>query len=66
MKSSHFASLSRLPVLRKTLVFIGAFVLASGMALQAQVATVGVTERVVEKRAGAGNWADTKKGALLT
>ncbi len=66
MKSSHFASLSRLPVLRKTLVFIGAFVLASGMALQAQVATVGVTERVVEKRAGAGNWADTKKGASLT
>ncbi len=32
----------------------------------AQIASVGAIERVVEKRSGAGGWANTKKGASLS
>jgi hypothetical protein len=54
--------------LRSILLFTGSIFVLSGTLskAQAQIATVGVAERLVEKRAGqAGTWKETKKGTAL-
>lgn len=65
MKSSQFASFFSVLTLRNPLIWPGAFSIVLVTTSQAQVGSVGAVERVVEKRAGAGGWAATKKGTSL-
>lgn len=68
MKSSHLACFSgrvRNCPTRFAVAFSFALVGLTSAA-QAQIATVGVIERTVEKRTGAGAWADAKKGEKLS